>query len=500
MLNSLLTTFTLLQLSWNSLGAFIPFLSDDNTSPSQFPLSNSFASKNGNIQLTKDYFGFYVNVDLTNKATEDPQQHFGTNTVSMILALYTSQTLLVENCLHFSPYNCSQYSCTGYLNESTTIHSPYFTGEGYLAKADMYLDYANWNLNTNASIASSCSANTVLPYGLTRYGVLGLGTANNSRQNFINSPMFSISLAPDLLSGQLLFGQNDAINSSRDLVAVLPADEDWKVNANSLEIVVGNKSVRLSANLIFDINAEALGLPIELYNRVLDFFATEVPMNCITHAYQPVCFYNGDVSALPNITISIQDQIIVIEPETYVQNATFKGNSSIITLNIKAISPNLTDYSYITSKYNNYIILDSHVMSNYTVLFDATSSPPTIKLYGSVIDYRGDLFWVEVVVLAVIFLAVVFCCCFCTWTVEPPPKVKDIRTDDTGFSIKSPLIQEDKEDDNIRLDAIEESPPTRLIRLQRITSDTQFNLEEGIDDFKSGEPRRQNTKPSELNL
>ena len=98
----------------------------------------------------------------------------------------------------------------------------------------------------------------------------------------------------------------------------------------------------------------------------MTFFAKE-KIDCTADTYiLPVCNYTGSIQKLPNITLYMQKRFVQITPQIYAQTHV---NGSSITLNLRALSPNLTGPSYVTKQYADYIILDINFMTYYYVTF-----------------------------------------------------------------------------------------------------------------------------------
>lgn len=398
-------------------------------------LLETYVSETSQVQLFKDVSGFYVDADLADNWSDQTDSDFGPNTVKMTIGLYTSQTFLAApNCLRFTSYNCTEYSCKSYPDTETAIYSPYFTATGYYANASVYLDYKEWNLESNASIADSCEANTILPYGRFRSGVIGMGIGSNSDKNFLVAKKFSVTLAQDLQSGHLGFGPDLSQVGSTLNVANFTADENWRIKAPDCEIHIANWSFTVNTSIIFDLNMNAIGLPWDIFNQTIEYLSGSIPMNCSSDTNQPICFYSGNINALPNISFIMKDQNLTISPAVYVQNISDPYVvSQTITLNLKALSPNLTDESYVTEMYRNYIILDAHVMRGYFIVFDGTTSVPTIGLYNGT-SFKDDGFWIELLIGAIVFLSFVFCCCFCSFDKKENKKIHATEDDTMTMS------------------------------------------------------------------
>jgi len=313
----------------------------------------------------------------------------------MMLGLYTSQTtLVVEECEKFVEYDCSLYKCTEVPDQTTTITYPDFkVVNGTLANTEVFIDKNYWYLNTTVIFARDCEPykNAVVGNGV--HGVLGMGVKGNSLKNFATTltfdsimggsetyhhekpPVFSFFLNQGGTSGDLIFA-NDAENkaTSTDPVAVFPATRDWVVeNVNSVQIGT-EKNISISTNLIFDINSDAIGLPLEVYKEVLDAIDDAMldDFSCDESVtYHPECKYKGDLSALPSIFINVGNQSLEIPGTVYAEVVKVLDlPSDKIILNLRGLSSQNKDYSYATEDYENYVILGQHVMGYYYTVFD----------------------------------------------------------------------------------------------------------------------------------
>lgn len=341
-------------------------------------------TKEGQIDLQKDSMGFYVSVDFQeNPSDASDSDAYDPSIGIMSLALYTSHTILSNSCLQFNQYPCDSYGCSPYPSWPSDINLPYFIADGYLVNAQVYLDYNNWILNNYAILANSCPSNTSYPYGSSRYGVLGLGF-NSSRTNFINSSVFSINLDRSGVSGTLLFASNSDITSSSKNVATFTADSNWHISAKEMTIKVGDLELSLTTRIIFDLDADAIGLPLSIYQEFLTNFQDANPdVPCNNANYKPTCSYNGRIGDLKNIKMTIQGQKIELPPTLYIEDQTDADVSidSSFTLNFKALDSSLTDESYVTPEYENYIIFDQNFLSFYYAEFSAIDTGYTIDLY-----------------------------------------------------------------------------------------------------------------------
>lgn len=338
------------------------------------PLLNAYATQSGTVPLVRDELGFYASVDLASYSSDasDTTPNPG-GTVNAMLALYSPTSSLITNCLNFSGYSCYQPRCSAFNGSNATTDYLYFTAQGYEAAALLYLDYNNWFLENYAMIITSCdtNANTSL-YANTREAIVGLGVSAESKPNFMNNPSFSVFIAKNLSNGDLIFSLDETKIQEHTNGTSITCDENWRISTSTKSYLkIRKHNITLNASIIFDITMDSIGLPQYLYNQVLGLFNETDNITCSDSILLPSCDYNGNITDLPNITIFIQkNQTIVIPPAIYVQNALNQtSNVSSITLNFRALSPNLSNDNYVTPKYDNHIILDMNFMSYYYTYF-----------------------------------------------------------------------------------------------------------------------------------
>jgi len=364
---------------------------------SSLTLSSAFLSKKNdddpikNVPINQTYFGFYVNADISD-ATDTDEDPIS---IPMQLALYTSSTLLAAKnfeCQEFYTLDCDIYSCIEYPNLTAGNEYPYFTAKGHLVSMHMYLEASAWNLNINATYATDCHQGRSA-LGTGTYGLIGLGVDDNAWNNFLNLyPIFSIYIDENVTTGTLYFGTNMDRATTENPIAVLPADSNWHIS-NVVSIEFGLANVSMNTKMIFDMNADSIGIPLAQYQDLLSAISNNITgLTCPTDAssyYRPVCNYTEglNVSALPNLTIYIGNQKLDISPDVYiwvVRNTT--NTTGRIQFSLQALSSSLTGNNYISPIYNKYVILDSYTMSYYYMVFDGVSHSignNTIQMYYS---------------------------------------------------------------------------------------------------------------------
>ena len=362
-------------------------------------------STTGRVTIYKDSYGFYVGGDFSYDYSANDR--LGPYSYKMMLGLYTSNTLLSTRCINFDYYDCRYWDCNKRFQQYS-VDYPYFSAIGRYAGADLYLDYAYWDLKADAFLAESCNSNYEY-YGQFRSGILGMGTEGDAWNNFVYYPKFGIYLNKDLSGGKFLFAQDTSYYNSSFAVTTMYADKNWKVKLNGY-IKVGYNNVPFTGKLIFDMHADAIGLPYATNTAILSYLETYSYVYCRWDtSYQPMCDYNGYISDLPDIVIVNGTNQIPIPPQVYVVDGYRKDYVSMITLNFKVIGSTYTKKNYVTNDYNDAIILDSRFMSYYYTVFDSTYSIPTITLYFANHNSMTGLQVLFLLIFVGIIIAVVCC-------------------------------------------------------------------------------------------
>lgn len=357
--------------------------------------------ENENVLLFKDNVGFFVAVDLL----YDPASSYS---VPMSLSFYTYQTLLVSDCFKFKSYDCEKYHCTPNPINIDVRNYFSFTAHSYWAGTNLYVNYDHWGGQVASVIATSCEGNPIDSYGQRRYGILGMGTSFAGKSHYnASKPIFSVWIADDMKLGELVF-KKDLYHfaESATPVAVLKANLDW-VSTFSGTIEIGEKSIDMNVDLIFDISSDSIGLPVGIYNQVIENLSGFGVKDCTAGStYQPLCTYKGKYEDLPNITLVSGNTKVVIPPKVYVLASVDRTS---VTLNLKGLSNALTGNSFVTKSYDNCIVLDAKFMNYYYTVFEYQNEDgSTITLYksgkGAVEPDDGDggYWWIVVVVLLVV--------------------------------------------------------------------------------------------------
>jgi len=326
------------------------------------------------------------------------------------------------------------------------------------------LEFDHWSINPAnfLYIATSCSAGTTTStVGSGRYGILGLGTGAGASKNFgnyaDNSPIFSIFLNSGLTEGKLLFkSDTDTYAQSQRPVIALGANSTWQTQVNSGYIQIGDEQVKFNSSIMFDINSDAIGLPSDIYKSFLEYFTSLPDIKCDAgYIYKPYCMTNTQLKDLPDILLSIDDDIVKIPAQIYATLRTDKSNDTDaffhFDLNFKLISPNLSGTNFVAPSFANSIILDAHFMSYYYTVFDAQTGANIIFLYESINapSSGGNWWWILLILGAVLLVGGL---CFCNSKKKKIEKndasLNDINPDglNTGTqSVQAPLVEKEQE-------------------------------------------------------
>ena len=406
--------FVFLALTIHANCSFIPDFFAHSSSKNS--LINAYASSTGEVSIVKDLEGYYVYTDL---AYSTSPWLVGPDTVKMSLGLSNSHVLLIDYCLNFQPYNCDKYHCTKDSGSPQTVNYPYFISSVIQASASVYLDYAYWELQEKALLATACSTFRTDSIGTSRSGIIGLGTDGSSRNNFLKNNLFSILWSSDLRNGTLRFDVDDTYTYYTE--GNLTSSANWIVPIQGY-IQMSPYDQDFTGSLAFDINADALGFPLQLFQYIVQVIVKTQwlhPITCTNDTFQPTCNYTGYVKNLPTIDLGTgQNSIhITFPPEIYVLNAKNADDYVYsITLNLKALDPLSSGKPYVTSDFGNTIIVDARSMSPYYIVFNATESTNMIQLYQAKVrpdPNNPPSKWIYVIIGIIILVMVIACCASC---------------------------------------------------------------------------------------
>lgn len=416
------------------------------------PILNAYATKSGTIPLQVQGSDILVFVDFSDDSDETSKFSYDTtDSQPMQLALYTSTTLLSAGCFNYTPYDCSNTSCSNDKDNSTiSINFPYFNAIGSRGSAQLYLDYSYFSLSSKPLFASSCTSNNSFLNGSGYYGMIGMGTQGSAMNNFKSyRPLFSIHIPVNSTDATLVFKTDLSYAASDTPTTQLQGDSNWHVGGVTA-IQMANYSYNISNSLIFDINADTPGFPLDIYNSIINGLQESLDMICTNDTYRPTCTYLGNTPTFPTIFVQIGNQSIPIVPAIYLDSdVSDQSDGSDITLLLKGLDSSLTGESYVVPEYKNYIILDSNVMTYYYTVFDGSSDGNTITLY--IANQGSDIMLLYIIMACggVMGISCFFCCCIacCIGTIKerkivPEKTQNELLENENKLAVKEDFMYE----------------------------------------------------------
>jgi len=313
-------------------------------------------------------------------------------TVNMLISLYKSRSMLSSGCLGFDSFPVAQHSAKIQSTGDWANYTNFVSGGAYL-NLSLWLDYAHWNLSAEAILGSNCWTSGVSFYRTGLWGVLGLGFDGDSIRNFIGKkPEFAILLEQDGAKGELSF-VIDAEKTKNPPNISLVTDANWHVkNVKRIGFsssVINQKSYAMDGDftLIFDINSDAIGLPLTIFTSMMKIIGKfEGIKSCTSDLYRPSCEISSTkISDFPTVRIIAGKSLISLGPESYILNANVSSETKVkhVVFNIKGLDRDVLGKNFVIPEYENTIILDSQMMKNYYTVFSGNSAEKTgvINLY-----------------------------------------------------------------------------------------------------------------------
>lgn len=182
-----------------------------------------------------------------------------------------------------------------------------------------------------------------------------MGFSGSVANNYASLPYFAVFFDEYAYFGNITFNPNVANWKS---VAQLPSNTDWRISGVSSIQVSGSAATNFDypVDLIFDIGSDNIGFPLAIFNDIMTKLKN---LDCSSATKKPMCYTVSSPSDtplklgdLPNISITINTQTIIIPPQVYVEDATSLDAKATldhsITLNLMALDQSLTYNQYVT--------------------------------------------------------------------------------------------------------------------------------------------------------
>jgi len=339
------------------------------------------------MPIQKGAKNHYVEVSILSKDSQLP--FFRSNKSqtseflkSMMLSLSTSETFLSSKCESFLPYDCTQFYCEECSDSNRTTSNTYFNAVGCEMRVYFYLkDF--WHANAKSFRAQACHDGKVLSIGEGTHGIIALGVEGSGKNNFRDPhPVFTLYLNKNGIGGELWARKN--------LYKVDSIIPEVSLNSTGSWHIYGVENIQIEnfvldynftdTELILDLDATTLGFSSYIYWKLLEALQHgEIPIKCwrrgFSNLYKPNCSYYGKLEDLPNITIPIQGQKLLIPLSIYVDSPeSYDPTRGWIVLNINGhnATANIPE-TFVTEKYEHSIILDSNFMKYYGLVFDGSN-------------------------------------------------------------------------------------------------------------------------------
>jgi len=336
-----------------------------------------------------DYGLYYINVTWKNDSAffhptnYNNSSHFRETineddpiaTGKMLLSLYTNDSFLTT-CPGFIQYDCDLFECE--MDELTPSRATYlYQGlEAYGNEVAIGMKSDAFSVNGyTLTYADSCGPG----FPLNISGILGLGYSINALFEVNRNFSIFLSDGADGFNSALYAGTTDnseRINYDEKYSFNGGTDENWMINVDSIQVSVGNEVLPFNITLpdnykaLFDLNTDVIGLPIDVYNNVLEILLY-YGLRCDASLYRPNCTFLVDIYPLPTLHLIIDREsgsMVEIKPEAYIQ--AFKlGDSYTYSLQLGAITQDRPSNMVVNSKYANRIILGRPFLTYYYVHF-----------------------------------------------------------------------------------------------------------------------------------
>jgi len=306
---------------------------------------------------------------------------------AMLLALYTSETVFVNNQLNGAKFECGALGsqCSRIvLGNFGTLTTPYLKVDGERMMQSVFLDHNHWYIKPDYSYMPMVLNSYGGHYDARgTFGFIGMGRKKSSTGNRFFSEIFSIYLENDR-KGLLLFGNDLNFAQFNTPQVSLPATEDWHItNFEGIDIksktTVKNIRFPFHYKILLDTNEDNILLHSGFIKPLMQILKDLLP-SCKNTESSLICAFNGDFSSLPTIELLIEGGAkLKIPPEGYAFSST-EGEVSFRIFSHKPFTES-TEFQYT-------IILGSKFMQHYYTVFDGLNE----KIHFYTAKNRRDLY------------------------------------------------------------------------------------------------------------
>jgi hypothetical protein len=287
----------------------------------------------------------------------------------MAVSLFNSH-IFVSNCPNvFRYFNCSNFqdSCVQFPKIRFNADFPFFSVAGTRILLNMTLGNYGRGRRVKAFYADECTRNSFgnndvvgsVGFSLNESNIFNLDTENNK---------FAIWLDKEKSDGTMIFGDDSDFRGDEPPLRMMGVTSNWEIPLES--IVLLDLMYDFNGKALFDINSNFIGLPDDLYNRMLGDLKSRWNFVCDKQIYQPNCSYTKDISELPNLIImpSLGNNPITLSPDLYLN----KLDNNLFQLLFVSLStkPIYGHQIFVTNTYLNYVILGAPFFRHYYTVFN----------------------------------------------------------------------------------------------------------------------------------
>jgi len=193
-----------------------------------------------------------------------------------------------------------------------------------------------------------------------------------NESNFFNfdteNSRFSIWLDKESSDGTLIFGDDSDYKGDSTPLRMMGVSKNWEVPVESLILL--DSVYDFSGKAIFDINSDFIGLPDDIYNRLMSDLRNRWNFVCDYKIYQPNCSFTRDLINLPHLVIMPTEgnNPITITPDLYLR----KIDNNLYKLMFVSLTdkPMFGNQVLVTKTYLNYLVFGAPFFRHYYTVFN----------------------------------------------------------------------------------------------------------------------------------
>jgi hypothetical protein len=302
----------------------------------------------------------------------------------MAVSLFNSH-IFVSNCPGVYKYfNCSNFhdSCIQFPKMRFGTDYPFFSVAGSRILLNMTLGNYGRGNRVKAFYADYCQRNA---YGNNDVvGSIGLSLNESNWFNLdTENNRFAVWLEKEGSDGALIFGDDSDYRGEDAPLRMMGVTKNWEIPLESL--ILMDTEYDFSGKVILDINSDFIGLPDQIYNKLLGDLKDRWNFVCDPQFYQPNCSYTRNIENLPHLIIMPREgnNPINLPPELYL----VKLDNNIYKLLFVSTTSNpiFGHQIFVTNSYLDYLIFGAPFFRHYYTVFNYQDPQnPELDFYQSV--------------------------------------------------------------------------------------------------------------------